>query len=108
MPPPVRPGLPTHLLDHLGPAGDAVLDKDGVVAARAALTLVESLPAMTSALHERSAWLGYVRSLLVELGDACGFSRQRPWRVASATNSVTPRKPDAVATSWSRDSSRYS
>jgi tetratricopeptide (TPR) repeat protein len=71
MPPPVRPGLPTHLLDHLGPAGDAVLDKDGVVAARAALTLVESLPAMTSALHERSAWLGYVRSLLVELGDAC-------------------------------------
>ncbi len=68
---PVRPALPKHLLDHLGPAGQAVLSADAVESARAALTLVESLPAMTSALHERSAWLGYVRSLVVELGDHC-------------------------------------
>lgn len=68
---PVRPALPTHLLDHLGPAGSAVLSADPVEAARGALTLVESLPAMTSALHERSAWLGYVRSLVVELADHC-------------------------------------
>lgn len=68
---PIRPALPMHLLDHLGPAGKAVLSADAVESARAALTLVESLPAMTSALHERSAWLGYVRSLVVELGDHC-------------------------------------
>jgi len=63
------PSLPLHLYSDLDPTHAAVAARDPLVAARATLALIESIPPLTSAVARRSAWLAHARALVVELGD---------------------------------------
>lgn len=91
-----RNPVPAHLLEMLDPAQrEAVMNRDELAAAMAMLDVVEGLPAFSSQVQTRSAWLGQVRGLLALMGDAAGDAVEIRMLAAIARTAFAARETTA-------------